>query len=311
MASCKAFALLLFTLIALISLICDADDYHKKSPPLEFLKHLQGCHKGDNTKGIDELKNYLNHFGYLTYNQSHPNDDHYDDLLESAITTYQLNYHLNVSGFLDPQTVLKLMTPRCGVADIVNGTTWMESGKKSSSHHHHHRRHGPKSLRTVSHYSFFPNFPRWPASKYHLTYSFLPIFPSWAVNPVAGAFATWEANTHFSFSFIQLYTAADIVISFHRGEHGDGQPFDGPGGTIAHAFAPQVGLFHYDADEIWSIEAVAGAYHLETTALHEIGHLLGLGHSSVESAIMYPLIYPGTTKGLHFDDIQGIRVLYS
>ena len=56
---------------------------------------------------------------------------------------------------------------------------------------------------------------------------------------------------------------------------------------------------------------VPGAFDVETVALHEIGHLLGLGHSSVQNAIMYPTINPGMTKGLHGDDIQGIRALYN
>ena len=57
--------------------------------------------------------------------------------------------------------------------------------------------------------------------------------------------------------------------------------------------------------------ALEGYYDLETVALHEIGHILGLGHSSVEGAIMYPYISSGATKlDLHHDDIHGIRALY-
>ncbi|EEF44954.1 Matrix metalloproteinase, putative [Ricinus communis] len=319
MASKPFLPILLSTLIAFTSLVSHAAAVaDTKSLPFEFLKHLQGCHKGDKLKGVGELKKYLKHFGYLSYNknQSHANeddDDDFDDPLESAIRTYQLNYHLNVSGLLDSETASKMMMPRCGVADIINGTTWMESGRKHHRHphRHHHRRHGPKSLHKVSHYSFFSGNPKWPPSKYHLTYSFLPGFPTAAVNPVANAFETWAANTHFSFSWTRDYINSDILISFYRGDHGDGHPFDGPGGTLAHAFAPQNGLFHYDADERWSIGAVLGAYDLETTALHEIGHLLGLGHSSVEGAIMYPQIFAGETRGLHSDDLEGIRTLYN
>ncbi|KAH0973018.1 hypothetical protein GBA52_025174 [Prunus armeniaca] len=144
---------------------------------------------------------------------------------------------------------------------------------------------------------------------YHLTYAFLQGTPAEATGPVARAFQTWAASTHFTFS--QSNQNPDLTVSFHRGNHGDGAPFDGPGGTIAHAFAPTNGRFHYDADERYSVGAVSGAYDLETVALHEIGHLLGLGHSSVQGAIMYPTISPGVTKGLHGDDIQGIKALYN
>ncbi|KAG8637951.1 metalloendoproteinase 3-MMP [Manihot esculenta] len=304
----KAFAIFSFTIIVFISLLPRAalakfDD--KKSPPFDFLKNLQGCHKGDKLKGIHELKTYLEHFGYLHYeNQSHANGDDFDELLESALKTYQLNYHLNVTGSLDSQTVSKMIMPRCGVPDIVNGTTRMDSSKKN----HHHR---STIFHTVSHYTFFPGNPKWPTSKYSLTYGFLPRTPTQAVDPVAKAFQTWAANTHFRFSRVQDYTTADIKIGFHKGNHGDGYSFDGRGGILAHAFAPQDGRFHYDADERWAIGAMQGAYDLETVALHEIGHLLGLGHSSVEGAIMFSSISSGTTKGLHNDDIQGIRTLYN
>ncbi|KAJ9135252.1 hypothetical protein P3X46_032460 [Hevea brasiliensis] len=162
-----------------------------------------------------------------------------------------------------------MMMPRCGMPDIINGTTRMISGKEN----HHH---SSTSFHTVSHYSFFPGNPKWPASKYNLTYE-----------------------------------TADITIGFHSGRHGDGSPFDGRGGILAHAFAPQDGRFHYDADEAWTVGATQGAFDLETVALHEIGHLLGLGHSSVEGAIMFSSIPSGVTKGLHRDDIQGIRALYN
>ncbi|XP_048435305.1 metalloendoproteinase 1-MMP-like [Pyrus x bretschneideri] len=118
-------------------------------------------------------------------------------------------------------------------------------------------------------------------------------------------------ETHFSFSQAQSYENADLKISFGRGDHGDGNPFDGRGGTLAHAFAPTIGRFQYDADEPWAVGAVEGAYDLETVALHEIGHLLGRGHSSVEGAVMSSGVRTRFTQSLHADDIQGIKSLYS
>ena len=45
----------------------------------------------------------------------------------------------------------------------------------------------------------------------------------------------------------------DIQISFVRGDHGDEHPFEGRGGSLAHAFSPELGGDqHYDEDELWS-----------------------------------------------------------
>ncbi|KAK1584328.1 hypothetical protein Q3G72_031978 [Acer saccharum] len=297
----RYFSLLSLALLVLLS-VSSADA--KKKSPVEFLKHVQGCHKGDKVEGILQLKKYLQQFGYLDYkNRTHANDDDFDELLESAVKSYQLNFHVKPTGVLDRKTLSKMAMPRCGVADIVNGTNLMRS------HHHHHG----SGFHTVAHYSFFSGSPRWPASQTHLTYAFLPDARSDAMEPVARAFQTWQANTRFSFSRVEDSGNANIKIGFESGDHGDRLPFDGPspsGPTIAHAFAPTDGRFHYDAEEKWAVGAVPGSIDMETVALHEIGHLLGLDHSEVEGAIMWPFLPTGSTKGLHTDDIDGIRALY-
>uniref|UniRef100_A0A7N0VA65 Peptidase metallopeptidase domain-containing protein n=1 Tax=Kalanchoe fedtschenkoi TaxID=63787 RepID=A0A7N0VA65_KALFE len=81
-------------------------------------------------------------------------------------------------------------------------------------------------------------------------------------------------------------------------------------GVLAHAFAPTNGRMHFDATENWTIHPLQNAMHIETVAVHEIGHLLGLGHSTVQDAIMYPTIPYGVNKLLHADDREGVRVLY-
>jgi hypothetical protein len=48
---------------------------------------------------------------------------------------------------------------------------------------------------------------------------------------------------------------------------------------------------------------------IESVALHEIGHCLGLGHSSVSAAVMSET-YTGVRQALHGDDASGISKLY-
>ena len=103
-----------------------------------------------------------------------------------------------------------------------------------------------------------------------------------------------------------------LDILFARGAHGDGYPFDGAGGTLAHTFYPAppnseaiAGDLHLDADEPWRSGANVDLY---SVILHETGHALGLGHSDRPGAVMYP--YYKLATGLTDDDIAGIRALY-
>ncbi|XP_038891009.1 metalloendoproteinase 2-MMP-like [Benincasa hispida] len=307
--SLSFFTFTLFLLITLFPSISSSQPKPVDSHGLVFLKNLIGCKKGDKVEGIHQMKKYLHHFGYLNdvHIHSKSNEDEFDEILESAIKTYQINYNLKATGTLDNTTLAQILKSRCGVADIINGKTRMKSGTKVVNQHR--KISGP--FHEVSHFAFFEGSLKWPDSKSHLTYGFLPKTPSKAVDPVSRAFRTWAANTHFSFSQESDYESADIKISFERGDHGDGSPFDSVGGVLAHAFAPTDGRLHFDAVEHWAIGAVPNSYDVETVALHEIGHLLGLYHSSVEGAIMWPSIMGGTTKGLHADDIEGIKALYT
>ena len=318
-------------------------DHHKlptssshDSPPFGFLKHLEGSKKGDKTQGIHDLKKYLQHFGYLnptkTQTQTHSldshsdningfvsgnNDDDFDDALETAIKTYQINYNLEPTGTLDSKTLANMAMPRCAVADYVNGETRMRSNHKKTSgktNNLHRKLLGgvkSRSFETVSRYAFFSGKPKWPSTKYSLTYGFPKGMQSDAADAVGRAFQTWASHTHFKFTRAQAGAKADIRVSFEHGDHGDGDDFDGSGGVLAHAFSPTDGRLHFDADEAWAVGVVPGAFDVETVALHEIGHILGLLHSSVEGAIMYPQIGSGLTKGLHGDDIDGINALYN
>ncbi|KAJ7943581.1 putative Metalloendoproteinase 1 [Quillaja saponaria] len=276
-------------------------------------QQLAGCRAGEKVDGLSKLKKYFDHFGYIPNSPLNFTDD-FDDALESAIKTYQKNFNLNVTGELDEKTLQQIVRPRCGVADIINGTSTMNSGKENTS-----SSGNTTKFHTVAHYTYFPGTPRWPANKQDLTYAFLPENGlSDAVKTVFGhAFERWSEVTLLTFTETTSYYSADIKIGFFTGDHGDGEPFDGVLGTLAHAFSPPSGRFHLDGAEDWvvsgdaSTSSLPSAVDLESVAVHEIGHLLGLGHSSVEDAIMYPTISSRSRKvELVNDDIQGIQKLY-
>jgi len=60
----------------------------------------------------------------------------------------------------------------------------------------------------------------------------------------------------------------------------------------------------------WSDNAGAGQIDIETVALHELGHSLGLGHENDVASVMASY-YTGENRTLFADDIDGITALYS
>ena len=102
-----------------------------------------------------------------------------------------------------------------------------------------------------------------------------------------------------------------IDINFASRDHGDGDPFDGEGGTLAHAFFPVFGGdAHFDDSETWTINSYKGTNLLQTAA-HEFGHSLGLSHSDQYKALMAPF-YRGYENRIRLDrdDVTAIQALY-
>jgi len=131
---------------------------------------------------------------------------------------------------------------------------------------------------------------------------------------IVRAFWEWAKYAKLTFTAVDDKNARrTLAVLFASREHGDGYPFDGPGGVLAHTFypfpinpEPIAGDMHFDADENWKIGASVDLFSI---ALHETGHALGLGHSDKPGDVMYP--YYGRTTGLMQNDIDAILRLYA
>jgi len=127
------------------------------------------------------------------------------------------------------------------------------------------------------------------------------------------AFMLWGEESMLSFQEASDVDIADIVIGWAEGDHGDGDPFDGPGDVLAHAsfpnpYADRQVFLHFDNSERW-VNSETRNVDLLTVAAHEIGHTLGLDHSRDPKALMFAA-YTGPHRFLGSDDIAGVQSLY-
>ncbi|CAI9109243.1 OLC1v1009028C1 [Oldenlandia corymbosa var. corymbosa] len=174
----------------------------------------------------------------------------------------------------------------------------------------------------TTHYAFYENMRRWNrTSPIKLNYTFLPehMIQNLSLADIRlsfqRAFGRWAAVILMTFVETNDANHADIKIGFYFGDHGDGVPFDGPLGQAAHSSPPESGILHLDGSELWAVDEntlkLEGAVDLESVAVHEIGHVLGLRHSTVKNAVMFPYTPIQKRKvNLSKDDVDGIQQLY-
>ncbi|CAH0548863.1 unnamed protein product [Brassicogethes aeneus] len=129
-----------------------------------------------------------------------------------ALKRFQRFYGLNPTGIANTETLLALDLPRCGVKD------------PNTSKQTRHKR-----------YTFMDQ-SLW--KKRDLTYKISKysyhLDRNLVERDIEKAFAEWSKYTDFTFTNSKSQNA-DIDIRFERRDHGDGDPFDGPGGVLAHS----------------------------------------------------------------------------
>uniref|UniRef100_A0A8C4DI44 72 kDa type IV collagenase n=1 Tax=Dicentrarchus labrax TaxID=13489 RepID=A0A8C4DI44_DICLA len=177
---------------------------------------------GDDTPKTDKevALHYLNKF------YGCPQDRCNLMVLKDTLKKMQKFFALQETGEIDVKTVDIMRKPRCGVPDVAN-------------------------------YNFFHRKPMW--QKKDVTYRILGYTPDLDEEVINDAFfrafKVWSDVTPLSFTRL-MDGEADIMINFGRNEHGDGYPFDGKDGLLAHAFAPGPGIggdSHFDDDEQWTL----------------------------------------------------------
>lgn len=244
---------------------------------------------------------YLRHFGYLPKaNNPEASALISDSAFSDAVRHFQRFANLDQTGILDDRTREMMQAPRCGVPDIVDPDLTFRALPSATAH------------------------PRYRAKRYALQGSKWRVKDvTWRVSKptsdmplertaevLGRALQVWADVSQLEFTR-KRQGDAHIEVRFEKYEHGDGDPFDGPGKTLAHAFFPMFGGdAHFDDSEYWTAGTWKGT-NLFQVAAHEFGHSLGLSHSDVRSALMAPF-YRGYDSyvELDADDVQAIQYLY-
>ncbi|MBA2445574.1 MAG: RICIN domain-containing protein [Nocardioidaceae bacterium] len=255
-------------------------------------------------EGFDAVQEFLGRFGYLTDDSDIPQTGLeggkdvtakvtgvLDSDTSTALTNYQHFHGLSPTGLFDESTRETMTRSRCLLPD--------------------HAAVSPLAFSTACAWNR-------KAMTFALDTGTGDVVGDDERAAVRSAFITWAAAAPLAFREVLTTESPDILIRWGNANCGDA---DMTGGVLAHAdYPPGCGFYgngmprplHFDDQEhAWVIGAVASSFDVETIALHEIGHILGLQHSSVSGAVMFPTVSPNSTsRVLTNDDIEGIRRLY-
>jgi len=286
--------------------------------------------------GMSDAAEYLNKYGYLSKSKAREiKVGGYTDArsFQRSIKKMQRTLGLMPTGKLDVETMSMIVKPRCGVEDTVGVSQLMEEGnhakskfrntksrrrqrkkerkrRKDHQNHKHLLLEEEKAKSRQKRYNLEGN--RW--RRNNLTYfieNFTPDMTRKQVeDSIEEAFQQWARVSTLTFTRVYDRRSADITIRFGARSHGDYYPFDGPSGTLAHAFFPENGQAHFDEEEKFDYLDGYGV-NLMLVAAHEFGHALGLAHSNAPNSLMAPIYYGYVPDyQLDIDDVKAIQQLY-
>ena len=167
------------------------------------------------------------------------------------------------------------------------------------------------------------NGQKWASSSvpFYVNPSNNDVTPDAAIAALDKAATTWAAQSGASVRLFLAGTTSGSTLQnngknevFFRNESagttGASTYYYYSGGTITDA---DIKFYDGGIKFYTGTTGCTGGFYIEDIATHEFGHVLGLGHSPISTATMYPSINGCTTwaRTLDADDIAGVLKLYS
>lgn len=255
---------------------------------------------GSQGEDVRALNAYLTRYGYFPSDElarNYPNlvavvpmepaePDVFDEQTYAAVRALQMRAGLTPTGVVDAATREKLAEPRCGVPD------------------------GYQDHNLTEKFAYGPSKWNGKSLTWKLTNNAVVITTAQARTAIAAAFASWATETDLTFTEVTGTGTADILLTFAAIDGGGVFP----GNVLARTgFPGNGGDMTIDNGENWSVSGTTTpqTVDFQTVMLHELGHALGLNHSSVSGATMGPFgSYGKQDRSLNWDDNTAISALY-
>jgi hypothetical protein len=229
-----------------------------------------------NPEKAGALVDYLVHFGYIN-----PQDSSVEEVLAS-VKRFKDIFNVNEEG-IGPKTLAAIELPRCGLKEnlLENASNPSKWGLKDISYFIKSR----DSDLSVADWD----------------------------KAIRISFDNWEEVTPLKFFKVDKSSEANIILDTGSGRSDD---FDGPSGVLAWCQLPPGSNFKgqilckFDLGDTWVLTNPNKGILLVNVATHELGHGLGLLHSTRNTALMAPYYTPDKSKPQLVDDIPRIQALY-